>query len=133
MFIILPFFASLRKLQSIPLSSPLPDGLSISSLDFCDTQLEHFGHRSVNDIVISCFATIFASSSNDDGVRIASPEVVTAWAFRQHLAAKEIMEEYVEIILKANTREHTPGFFLNAILGLFKDALSRLSSQQGPR
>ncbi|KAF9484238.1 hypothetical protein BDN70DRAFT_850025 [Pholiota conissans] len=160
MLIILLLFASLRTLQGSSISSPLPNGLPFSTLDFRDTQLEHLGQRSVNDIVISCFATIFACTWSAIHPNIPAPtdcwwtrfkrqvttmvcallapEVVTAWALRQRLAAKEIMEEYNETVLKdsidiANIKGRPPGSHLNTLLGLFKDAPLLPSSQQGPR
>ncbi|KAF8173471.1 hypothetical protein BJ912DRAFT_1147789 [Pholiota molesta] len=76
----------------------------------------HFGQRTVNDIVISCFATIFACTwsaihPNIPAVTdskwtcfkrqvtiticaLLTPELVTLWAIQQRIAAKEIMDEY---------------------------------------
>lgn len=115
MLIILLVFALIRSLRGVPLSSPLepPDGCF--PLDIRDTQ-SHFGERAVSDIILSCFATIFACTWSAVHPNIPAPtdcawtrfkrqfvtmvyallapEAITAWALRQRLAARIIMDRY---------------------------------------
>lgn len=75
-----------------------------------------FGHRDISDIIISCFATIFACTWSAVHPNIPSPwdswwdcfkrqfvtmlyalmapEAMTAWALRQHLAAWKIVNNF---------------------------------------
>jgi hypothetical protein len=115
MIIILFVFALIRTLHGVPLSSPSedPDGLLV--LHIRDTQV-HFGQRGVNTILISCFATIFACTwsavhpnipaptdcwwtrvkrqATTMVYALLAPEVITAWAMMQRLAARENAREY---------------------------------------
>jgi hypothetical protein len=115
MLIILLVFAFIRTLRGVPLASPPEPPDSFPALALRDTQ-SHFGQRSVNDIVISCFATIFACTwsavhPNIPAVTdsawtcfkrqvttticaLLAPELMTMWAMRQRLAAKRIRDEY---------------------------------------
>ncbi|KAF8187997.1 hypothetical protein BJ912DRAFT_1059556 [Pholiota molesta] len=115
MLIILLAFALIRTLRGVPLASP-PEPLDpFSVLALRDTQ-SHFGQRTINEIVISCFATIFACTwsavhPNIPGITdsawtrfkrrvtitiyaLLAPEIMAGWAMEQRIAAKEIMDEY---------------------------------------
>lgn len=115
MLIILLFFALFRTLHSNPLVLPV-DGLDeFPGLDPRGTEV-HFGQRGVNDIVVSCFATIFACTwtavhpnipattdcwwtrfKRQVGAMIfavLAPEAMAAWALRQRLAARQIADDY---------------------------------------
>ncbi|KAF8175398.1 hypothetical protein BJ912DRAFT_1075237 [Pholiota molesta] len=115
MLIVLLIFALIRTLRGVPLASPSDSPDPFPVLTLRDTQT-HFGQRTVNDIVISCFATIFACTwsaihPNIPAVTdskwtcfkrqvtiticaLLTPELVTLWAIQQRIAAKEIMDEY---------------------------------------
>ncbi|KAF8188028.1 hypothetical protein BJ912DRAFT_408550 [Pholiota molesta] len=119
MLIILLMFAFIRTLRGVPLASPSEPPSPLPALDLRDTQ-SHFGQRTVNEIVISCLATIFACTwsavhPNIPAVTdskwtcfkrrvtitiyaLLAPELMTMWAMRQRLAAKEIMDEYNKVI-----------------------------------
>jgi hypothetical protein len=112
MLIILLIFALSRTLRGVPFASPSDP---FPALALRDAQ-SHFGQRTVNEIVISCLATIFACTwsaihPNIPAVTdskwtcfkrrvtiticaLLAPELVTFWAMRQRLGAKEIMERY---------------------------------------
>ncbi|KAF8188005.1 hypothetical protein BJ912DRAFT_407946 [Pholiota molesta] len=126
MLIVLLIFALIRTLRGVPLASPPEPADSFPALTLreSDTQ-SHFGQRTVNDIVISCLATIFACTwsavhPNIPAVTdsawtcfkrqvttticaLLAPELMTMWAMRQRLAAKRIRDQY-------NTDLWTPGF-----------------------
>jgi hypothetical protein len=115
MLIILLIFALFRTLRGVPLASPPEPPDPCPALALRDTQ-SHFGQRTVNDIVISCLATIFACTwsavhpnipavTDSKWTRfkrrvttticaLLAPEMMTFWAVRQRLSAKEIMDEY---------------------------------------
>jgi hypothetical protein len=115
MLIILFLFTLIRTLRSMPLPSPSEPPDPFPALDLRDTQ-SHFGQRSVNDIVISCLATIFACTwsavhPNIPAVTdsawtcfkrrvtitigaLLAPELMTYWAMNQRMAAKNIMDKY---------------------------------------
>ncbi|KAF8171311.1 hypothetical protein BJ912DRAFT_911624 [Pholiota molesta] len=98
-----------------------------------DTQ-SHFGQRSVNDIVVSCFATLYACTWSAIHPNIPAPtdswwtcfkrqivtmvyallapELITTWALRQRLAARRIMNEYNEKTSRIERWSLTHGFFL---------------------
>ncbi|KAF8188002.1 hypothetical protein BJ912DRAFT_1059561 [Pholiota molesta] len=117
MLIIFLVFAFIRTLRGVPLASPPEPPDPFSALALRDTQ-SHFGQRTINEIVISCFATIFACTwsavhPNIPAVTdsawtcfkrrvtiticaLLAPELMTCWAISQRLAAKEIMDEYNE-------------------------------------
>ncbi|KAF9471545.1 hypothetical protein BDN70DRAFT_819844, partial [Pholiota conissans] len=125
MLIILLFFASFQTLQGLPLSSPTNPLDDFST--FCLRDESHFGQRTVRDILISCFATIFACTWSAIHPNIpaptdcwwtrfkrqvttmicalVAPELITFWALEQRIAAGEIMNEY-------NRWTITHGFFL---------------------
>jgi hypothetical protein len=108
MLIILFICALFRTLHGAPANG-------FPALDLRDPQV-HLGDRGVSDIIISCFATIFACTwsavhpnipaPTDCGwtrfkrqfvtmvYALLVPEVITAWALRQRLAAKKIVDEY---------------------------------------
>ncbi|KAF8193348.1 hypothetical protein BJ912DRAFT_1141829 [Pholiota molesta] len=149
MIIILFVFALIRTLHGVPLSSPSedPDGLLV--LHIRDTQV-HFGQRGVNTILISCFATIFACTwsavhpnipaptdcwwtrvkrqATTMVYALLAPEVITAWAMMQRLAARENAREYNASLAHClNNSEHAlpdrkSGSVLDAIRGLFYDS-----------
>ncbi|KAF9474062.1 hypothetical protein BDN70DRAFT_842810, partial [Pholiota conissans] len=134
MLIILLFFALLQTLQGVPLSSPINPLDDFSTFFLRDTE-NHFGQRTVRDIIISCFATIFACTWSAIHPNIPAPtdcwwtrfkrqvttmicallapELITFWALEQRISAREIMDEYNREILK----------------GLFRDSPSPSSSK----
>jgi hypothetical protein len=112
MSIVLLLLALTRTLHGFPVAPTSPP---VSAPGPRDTQV-HFGARGVNDIIISCFATIFACTWSAVHPNIPAPtdcwwtcfkrqvatmvyallapEAVTAWALRQRLAARTIADEY---------------------------------------
>jgi hypothetical protein len=112
MSIVLLLLALTRTLHGSPVAPTSP---AVSAPGPRDTQV-HFGARGVNDIIISCFATIFACTWSAVHPNIPAPtdcwwtcfkrqvltmiyallapEAVTAWALRQRLAARTIADEY---------------------------------------
>ncbi|KAF9474057.1 hypothetical protein BDN70DRAFT_962619 [Pholiota conissans] len=96
--------------------------------------LSPYGQRSVSDIVISCFATIFACtwsaihpnipSPMDCGwtrlkrqfltmlCALLAPELITAWALRQYWAAKDLAQSYNRDMSDWSRWTLTHGFFL---------------------
>ncbi|KJA18689.1 hypothetical protein HYPSUDRAFT_69749 [Hypholoma sublateritium FD-334 SS-4] len=133
MLILLFLFALFRHLQGAPLTAneggdiePLPTLHILPRTDIV------FGTRATSDIVTSCLATIFACTWTAIHPNIPSPadsrwdifkrrlvttiyallvpEFVTGWAFRQHLGAKRIVQEYNSEIAKQTVRvEHQHG------------------------
>lgn len=117
MLILIFIIALIRHLQDAPsvvTPNENPDLVNILFRDIIPNS--HFVTRGVNDIVISCVATIFACtwtamhpnipSPCDSGweifkrkvitmvVAILVPEAVTAWALKQNLSARNIEREY---------------------------------------
>ncbi|KAF9472925.1 hypothetical protein BDN70DRAFT_925430 [Pholiota conissans] len=148
MLIILLFFTLFQTLRGVPLSSPTNPLDDFST--FCPRATDsHFGQRTVNDIVISCFATIFACTWSAIHPNIPAPtdcwwtrfkrqvitmicallapELITYWALEQRLAAREIMEEYNKEILKDSTSQ--PTSILERIKRLFRDSSPPASSK----
>lgn len=123
MSIVLLLLALTRTLHGVPVAPPAgsPTPTAVSALDPRDTQVR-FGERGVNDIIISCFATIFACTWSAVHPNIPAPtdcwwtcfkrqvvtmiyallapEAVTAWALRQRLAARKIADEYNQEVAK---------------------------------
>ncbi|KAF9470555.1 hypothetical protein BDN70DRAFT_998899 [Pholiota conissans] len=148
MFIILLLFALFQTPQGVPLPSPTNPLDDFSTFCLRDTE-SHFGQRTVNDIIISCFATIFACTWSAIHPNIPAPtdcwwtrfkrqvtimicallapELITYWALQQRLAAREIMEEYNKEILKDSTSQ--PTSILDTIKGLFHDSTPLPSSK----
>jgi hypothetical protein len=115
MLIVLLVLVLIRALRGVPLALPSEPPVPFPTLDLRDTQ-SHFGQRTVNDIVISCLATIFACTwsaihPNIPAVTdsawhsfhrrvtiticaLLAPEWMTYWAVQQRLDAKIIMDEY---------------------------------------
>jgi hypothetical protein len=115
MLIVLLIFALIRTLHGVPLISPSEPPDPFPALALRDTQ-SHFGQRTVNDIVIGCLATILACTwsavhPNIPAVTdstwtcfkrrvtmticaLLAPELMTLWAMRQRIAAKEIRDKY---------------------------------------
>lgn len=115
MLIIMLLFALIRTLRGVPLETTLEVPDAIPALVLRATQT-HFGQRAVNDIIISCFATIFACTWSAVHPNIPAPtdcwwtrfkrqvvtmvyallapEAITAWALRQRLAAARIADKY---------------------------------------
>ncbi|KAF9474053.1 hypothetical protein BDN70DRAFT_816328, partial [Pholiota conissans] len=112
MLIILLLFALFKSLQGVPLSSLAnpPDDYDFST--FCLRATEsHFGQRTVRDIIISCFATIFACTWSAIHPNIPAPtdcwwtrfkrqvtimicallapELITYWALNQRIASSK--------------------------------------------
>ncbi|KAF9474067.1 hypothetical protein BDN70DRAFT_816330, partial [Pholiota conissans] len=114
MLIVLLLFALFQSLQGLPLSSPTDPPDDFSTFCLRDTE-SHFGQRTVNDIIISCFATIFACTWSAIHPNIPAPtdcwwtrfkrqvitmiyallapELIIFWALQQRLAAREIMDD----------------------------------------
>lgn len=123
MLVILLLFASFRSLRGV-LSSPTA-AADEHTFSLRDSETgSHLGQRGVNDLIISCFAVIFACTwtaihpnipavtdcwwtrfkrqMTTMGCALIAPELVTIWALRQHTAAREIVTEYNREILKGN-------------------------------
>ncbi|KAF9473970.1 hypothetical protein BDN70DRAFT_866848 [Pholiota conissans] len=148
MLIILLLFALFQSLQGVPLSSSTNPPDDFSTFCLRDTE-SHFGQRTVNDIIISCFATIFACTWSAIHPNIPAPtdcwwtrfkrqvttmicallapELIAWWALDQRIAAREIMDEYNKEILKDFTSQ--PTSILNSIKGLFRDSQLSASSK----
>ena len=128
MLIILLLFALFRLLQGAPLASGEEKILDFMDSDhFFSRSNIVFGHRDTSSIVVSCLATVFACtwtaihpnipSPKDSGWAIfkrrifttiyalLAPEAITAWAMRQHFAAKRIAREYNKDIAKCKRRK----------------------------
>ena len=121
MLIILLLFALFQTLRGVPLSYPTNPPDDFSTFCLRDTE-SHFGLRTEWDIIISCFATIFACTWSAIHPNIPAPtdcwwtrfkrqvmtticallapELITFWALQQRIAAGKIMEEYNKEILK---------------------------------
>lgn len=115
MLIIFLVFALIRTLHGVPISSPMDATRSSISLEVRDTQTE-FNTRALNEIILSCFATILACTwsavhpnvpsptdcwwtrfKRQVGMMIyalLAPEVITGWALRQRVAAQKIASSY---------------------------------------
>ncbi|KAF9471587.1 hypothetical protein BDN70DRAFT_819822, partial [Pholiota conissans] len=109
MLIILLLFTLFQSLQGVPLSSSTNPPDDFSTFCLRDTE-SHFGQRTVNDIIISCFATIFACTWSAIHPNIPAPmdcwwtrfkrqvttmicallapELITYWALKQHSASQ---------------------------------------------
>ncbi|KAF9470485.1 hypothetical protein BDN70DRAFT_998919 [Pholiota conissans] len=116
MIIILLFLACIGTLRDTPLSTQLESQTEIFVPSTRDIPRAPYGQRTINGIIISCFATIFACtwsaihpnipSPMDCGwtrlkrqfltmlCALLAPELITAWALRQYWAAKELVESY---------------------------------------
>ncbi|KAF9473981.1 hypothetical protein BDN70DRAFT_885346 [Pholiota conissans] len=154
MLIVLLFFSLFRTLQGVPMASPSSE-TDYFSIRLRETE-SHFGQRTVNDIIISCFATIFACTWSAIHPNIPAltdcwwtrfkrqvtimicallaPELITMWALMQRVGAREIMETYNREILKDFTSQ--PTSIIDSIKGLFHDSPpldSSKSSIKGPR
>ncbi|KAF9473982.1 hypothetical protein BDN70DRAFT_816451, partial [Pholiota conissans] len=97
-----------------------------------DVTQNHYGERSVNDIAVSCVATIFACTWSATHPNIPSPtdcwwtrfkrqfttvlyallapELITVWALKQNWAAREFVKEYNQAMSPRWTMAHA--FFL---------------------
>ncbi|KAF8169803.1 hypothetical protein BJ912DRAFT_1048178 [Pholiota molesta] len=153
MLIILLLFALTRTLNGAPLR--VPD--RHPALDIHDIQ-GHFGQRSVNDIVISCFATLYACTWSAIHPNIPAPtdswwtcfkrqivtmiyallapELITTWALRQRLAARRIRNEYNKKIKIIDSEleqqnECKLSCVLDNIRALFQDQSSPPAFQKG--
>ncbi|KAF8179901.1 hypothetical protein BJ912DRAFT_1062700 [Pholiota molesta] len=135
MLIILFICALFRTLHGAPVNG-------FPALDLRDPQV-HLGDRGVSDIIVSCFATIFACTwsavhpnipaPTDCGwtrfkrqfvtmvYALLVPEVITAWALRQRLAAKKIVDEY-NICVATNKSQEKPILFVEMIRTMFHDS-----------
>lgn len=115
MLIIFLVLALTHTLHGVPISSPTETSGSFISPSVRDAQ-DQFGTRALNDIILSCFATILACtwSAVDPNIpsptdcwwtgfkrrvvimvyALLAPEAITAWALRQRMAAKGIADDY---------------------------------------
>ncbi|KAF9470317.1 hypothetical protein BDN70DRAFT_998971 [Pholiota conissans] len=155
MLIILLFFSLFRTLQGVPLSSPTNPPNDFSTFCLRDAE-SHFGQRTVNDIIISCFVTIFACTWSAIHPNIpaptdcwwtrfkrqvttmicalVTPELMTYFAIRQRLAAREITRQYNREILKDFSNQSKS--ILDCVKDLFHDCpppASSTSSINRPR
>ncbi|KAF9473984.1 hypothetical protein BDN70DRAFT_997348 [Pholiota conissans] len=148
MLVVLLLFALFRALQGIPLSSPINPPDDFSPFYVRDGE-SHFGKRTVNDIIISCFATIFACTwsaihPNIPAVMdswwtrfkrqvmtmicaLIAPKLITFWAFHQRLVAKGIMEEYNREVLGDLTEIQSTSM-LDSLKGFFRESPPPASS-----
>ncbi|KAF9474069.1 hypothetical protein BDN70DRAFT_816329, partial [Pholiota conissans] len=131
MLIILLLFALFRSLQGVPLSSPTNPLDEFSTFCLRDAE-SHFGQRTVNDIIISCFATIFACTWSAIHPNIPAPtdcwwtrfkrqvttmmyallapELITFWALKQQKLWMNIIRKFWKVHKPRWTIAH--GFFL---------------------
>ncbi|KAF9473622.1 hypothetical protein BDN70DRAFT_885670 [Pholiota conissans] len=162
MLIVVLLLALSQTLESVPLSPPAGSPDPFFALDHRETE-SHFGQRTVNDIVLSCFATIFACTWSAIHPNIPAPtdcwwtrfkrqvtimiyallapELITIWALRQRMGAKWIMEKYNREILGESTpRSDMRQTMLEhiqdiprALKRLFHDSPPPTASLEGPR
>ncbi|KAF9484227.1 hypothetical protein BDN70DRAFT_950675 [Pholiota conissans] len=128
MLIIILLLALIRTLHGSPLS------LASTEMSLEQDTDSKFGQRDLSNIILSCFATVFACTWSAVHPNIPSPwdswwdcfkrqlvtmiyalvapEAMTAWALRQHLAARKIMNSYNKQVMKvdADAHEKRPNF-----------------------
>lgn len=113
MLVILLVFSLMRVLHGARISTCASNTTISHALN---SDATHIGLRGVNDIIISCFATIFACTWSAVHPNIPAPtdcwwtrlrrqirtmvyallapEAITAFALRQHFAARQIVDDY---------------------------------------
>ncbi|KAF9473975.1 hypothetical protein BDN70DRAFT_816449, partial [Pholiota conissans] len=133
MLIVLLLFALFQSLQGVPLSSPTNPPDDFSTFCLRDTE-SHFGQRTVYDIIISCFATIFACTWSAIHPNIPAPtdcwwtrfkrqvttmicallapELITMWALWQRLFCDSPSPSLSKPSMNRPRWTITHGFFL---------------------
>ncbi|KAF9476082.1 hypothetical protein BDN70DRAFT_935332 [Pholiota conissans] len=139
------FLTFARSLRGAPLDAPSDDLLYDIVPRNISVQLDD---RGVYDILVSCFATIFTCTWSAVHPNIPAPtdcwwtrykrqvvtmvfallapEAMTAWALRQRLAARKIVEEYNQDIATEHDSTGSQldswiGYFLHILRSLFQD------------
>ncbi|KAF9471205.1 hypothetical protein BDN70DRAFT_978161 [Pholiota conissans] len=133
MLIVLLFFALFQTLQCVPLPSPTNPLNDFSTFFLRDTESQ-FGERTVRDIIISCFVTIFACTwsaihpnipAPTDGwwtrfkrqvvtmiYALLAPELITYWALEQRLFRDSPSPSLSKSSMNRPRWTITHGFFL---------------------
>ncbi|KAF8169526.1 hypothetical protein BJ912DRAFT_999464 [Pholiota molesta] len=103
MLVVLLFFAFIRTLQGSPLALPIEASMALDSQDMDDK----FGHRDISDIIISCFATIFACTWS-----AVHPNIPSPWDSEKVSLTLVPMFNESEIILQERPWTLAHGFFV---------------------